>query len=417
MLDKYKIITVTHRKINLRDIKKFVVQKNGAESIEERLQELKQQFGFEELFYLPTCNRVMYFFISGRPLEEDLAGRFLMAANPHLSNDILSNIGEYAQLFEGMDAIRHLYDVAASIDSLVIGEHQILGQLREAYGKCREAGLSGDSIRLAVQNAILAAKVVYSNTRIGDKPVSVVSLAFQQMTRAHLANDARILVVGAGQTNQLVGKFLAKYHFTNTRIFNRTLEKAEQLAAAIGGDSRAQRLSELPEYGEGFDCLIVCTAATEPVITSELYEKLLRGDDSRKVLIDLSIPHNVAVEVPGLFNVQYIEIEGLRILARENLSFRETEVQNARHLLNQYLSEFPTIYRQRQLERALHAVPDEIKAVKSLAINKVFRKEIDSLDENTRELVDRMLSFMEKKCIGIPMRAAREALISVQDGR
>lgn len=409
MLEKYKIITVTHKRINLKEIAQFVVQTGDGESTQDRLAELKEQFGLEELMYLSTCNRVMYFFTSDEALNESFASRFLMAVNPHLSNNTLNHIEEMALLLEGMDALSHLYSVAGSIDSLVVGEHQILGQLREAYERNLEWGLTGDNIRLAVQNAILAAKGVYSNTRIGDKPVSIVSLAIQQMLRAHVHKDDRVLIVGAGQTNQLVGKFLLKHEFTNVRVFNRTLLKAQELAANLNGT--AFPLDRLPEHQGGFDCLIVCTGSTEPIVDASLYEKLLNGENGRKVVIDLSVPHNVDPEVSEQFDVQYIEIEGLRILAKENLAFREQEVSRAKHLLDKYLQEFPSLYKQRQLEIALRGLPTEIKAVKSRALNDVFRKEVETLDDNTRDLVERMLAYMEKKCIGIPMKAAREALI------
>lgn len=409
MLEKYKIITVTHKRINLKEIAQFVVQTGEGESTQGRLAELKEQFGLDELMYLSTCNRVMYFFTSDTALTESFVSRFLMAVNPHLSNDTLNRIEETALLLEGMDALSHLYSVAGSIDSLVVGEHQILGQLREAYDRNLEWGLTGDNIRLAVQNAILAAKGVYSNTRIGDKPVSIVSLAIQQMLRAHVHKDDRVLIVGAGQTNQLVGKFLLKHEFTDVRVFNRTLLKAQELAANLNG--AAFPLDRLPEHRGGFDCLIVCTGSTEPIVDASLYEKLLNGESGRKVVIDLSIPHNVDPEVSEKFDVQYIEIEGLRILAKENLAFREQEVSRAKHLLDNYLQEFPTIHKQRQLEIALRSLPTEIKAVKSRALNDVFRKEVETLDDHTRDLVERMLAYMEKKCIGIPMKAAREALI------
>lgn len=409
MLETYKIITVTHKRINLKEIAQFVVQPSGEVSLPERLEALKEQFGIEELFYLPTCNRVLYLFTTAAPLTEQFAARFLLAVNPNLSNRILDRIGDYAYLLEGMDALNHLYDVAGAIDSLVVGEHQILGQLREAYEQCREWGLTGDRLRLAVQNAILAAKAVYSNTRIGDKPVSIVSLAFQQLLRAHVPRDGRVLVVGAGQTNQLVGKFLSKYEFHNVHVFNRTPDRARDLAAALGGV--AHTIDELSTYQGGFDCLIVCTGAVDPIITPALYSQLLQGETERKVVIDLAIPHNVDQVVPEQFDVQYIEIEGLRLLAKENLAFREQEVKHARQLLNDYLQKFPALYKQRQLELALSSVPTQIKAVKDRTLNEVFRQEVDQLDEATRDLVQRMLAYMEKKCIGIPMKAARESLL------
>ena len=129
------------------------------------------------------------------------------------------------------------------------------------------------------------------------------------------------------------------------------------------------------------------------------------------MVIDLSVPHNVDPRVVEQFDTHYIEIEGLRSLAKENLAFREREVSEARALLQVFLDEFPIIYNQRRLEIAMRHVPEEIKAIRSRAVNEVFRKEVDQLDASSRELIDRMMAYMEKKCIGIPMKAARKAIL------
>ncbi len=101
-------------------------------------------------------------------------------------------------------------------------------------------------------------------------------------------------------------------------------------------------------------------------------------------------------------------------MAQVNLSFREREVKHAKSILIQYLQEFPALLKQRQLELAMHRVPTEIKAVKDKAINEVFRKEVEMLDGQSRELMEKMMAYMEKKCIGIPMRVAREAVLAGQ---
>ncbi len=410
MLANYKILTVTHKKSNLKNIGDFVIKASDEGELKGRLTAIKKQFNIDELFYLPTCNRVMYFFTSSQPLDAHFASHFFQSVNVHLPIEALNHIEDHAFLYEGEEALEHFLDVAASIDSLVIGERQILRQLREAFDQCHAWGLAGEYLRLAYQQAVAAAKAVYSKTRIGDKPVSVVSLAIQRMMKSHLAKDARILLVGAGQTNQLVAKFIAKHHFSSITVFNRSFDKAAQLAEQLEG--RALPLSALTDYKEGFDCMIVCTGATEPIITPELYHTLANGEGGRKVVIDLAIPHNVAPEVVDNNELHYIEIEGLRHLAKSNLAFREQEVHRAKDLLGEYLAAFPSLLRQRQIELAMRAVPTEIKQVKNRAMNEVFRKEVETLDGPTRELVERMLSYMEKKCIGIPMKAAREAVLA-----
>ncbi|MCB9295909.1 MAG: glutamyl-tRNA reductase [Lewinellaceae bacterium] len=410
MLANYKILTVTHKHTQLKEIGDFVIKAADSRALKARLEALKAGFQLDELLYLPTCNRVMYFFTTAQPITSQFISRFFQSVNPELPTAALSQIEDVVQCLEGEAALEHLLDVSASIDSLVIGERQILRQLREAFDQCWEWGLAGNFIRLAYQQAVVAAKAVYSNTRIGEKQISVVSLAVQKLLNAGLNKNARILMVGAGQTNQLVAKFLVKHAFDDIVVFNRTLGKAEQLAALLGG--KAQPLDALPAYTSGFDCLIVCTGATNAVITPELYASLLQGEKGRKVAIDLAVPRNISEAVVENNDINYIEIEGLRHLAEANLAFREQEVEEARMILKEYLQEFPTLFKQRQLEIAMRRVPTEIKAVRHKAVNEVFRKEVEMLDGQTRELMERMLAYMEKKCIGIPMKVAREAVMA-----
>ncbi|MCB0638271.1 MAG: glutamyl-tRNA reductase, partial [Lewinella sp.] len=122
--------------------------------------------------------------------------------------------------------------------------------------------------------------------------------------------------------------------------------------------------------------------------------------------------HNTDPAVVEQFQPIYIEIEGLRSLAEENMSFREREITMAAQLLTVHAEEFPLLYKQRMIERAMRQVPVEIKEVRHRALNEVFRKEMDGLDDQTRALVDEMLRYMEKKCISIPMKAARQAFSS-----
>lgn len=409
MLERLKILTVTHKRTNLNEIGDYVLKADNQDLLGQRLRHLQTQLQLEELYYLATCNRVMYCFVTDHPIDPVFTAHFFQKINPELSLQQLERIDDKVLMLEGEEALAHLFDVAGSIDSLVVGERQILRQLREAYEACRDWGLTGDFIRLLIQQAVQSAKEVYANTRIGEKPVSVVSLAIQQLMRTHLPKQARILLVGAGQTNNLVAKFLVKHDFTNVTVFNRTLAKAQEVADVVGG--KALSLAELEEYGEGFDAMVVCTGATEAIMTPELYAQLLQGETGEKIVIDLAIPNNVAREVVEQFPVHYIEIEGLRNLAKLNLAFREQEIVRAHQLIKKHLIEFPAVLKQRRLELALRQVPDEIKAVKSKAMNEVFRKEVEVLDDTTRELLERMLTYMEKKCIGIPMKAAREAVI------
>lgn len=407
MLQGYHILTVTHRNTPLTFLKSFIFNGITDEDLPQRLTALKAAFGLQELMYVATCNRVIFLFYSAAELPQSFSQRFFSFVNPNLNSDL---IGKHVIHYQGEDAVRHLFSVAASIDSMVLGEREILRQLRESYQLCQNWKLTGDKIRLLMSHAVVAAKDVYSKTRLGEKSVSVVSLAIQKMMDYNLPKSSRILMIGAGQTISLVSKFLLKFGYTNVTVFNRTFAKAKAIAAKFH-NGRAFHFSELENFTEGFDCLIVCTGATHVIVDKALYAKLLNGDTDPKIAIDLSVPHNIESTVARDFKVKLIEVGSLKKLAQQNLASREQEIERALSLLDYHFDEFNIQFQARELELALQQIPKEVKAVREKAMNEVFRKELEHLDENSRSLVERMLLYMEKKCTGIPMRIAREALV------
>ena len=133
----------------------------------------------------------------------------------------------------------------------------------------------------------------FTETKIASHPVSVVSLAYRRLRGLHASLDSRILMIGAGETNANLSKYLVKHGFKHFSIFNRTLGNAEKLAASLlvsGADAKAYSLEALETFREGFDVFIACTGSGEPIVTTSLYTNLLNGDSSKKILIDLSRP-------------------------------------------------------------------------------------------------------------------------------
>ncbi|MEL7220292.1 MAG: glutamyl-tRNA reductase [Bacteroidota bacterium] len=406
MLQDYKILTVTHRNTKLNAIGQFALTFDN-QPVVTSLRRMKEVFGLSELFYVATCNRVLFLFINQEACNSGFVERFFQHVNPTIDHQL---IHDNVLTFTGEEAVRHLYEVGASVDSLVVGERQILGQLREAFEQATKDGLIGHYLRLLLQRMIVAGKDVYANTRIGEKSLSVVALAVRKLLNCKLPTDARILLIGAGQTNTLISKFLTKYEYRNVVVFNRSIGKAELLAKKF--KQEAYPLTALPAYQGGFDCIIVCTGASEPILTAPLYQQLLQGEAAEeKIIVDLAIPHNTHPALLEAYPSTYIEIEGLRSLADENRAFRERELTVAKKLLVVHIEEFATLLQQRQLELAMRQIPVEIKAVRQKAVNEVYHKEIEQLDDSARAVLDEVLRYMEKKCIGIPMRVARETLL------
>ncbi|PHI19635.1 glutamyl-tRNA reductase [Lewinellaceae bacterium SD302] len=406
MLQHFHILTLTHRHSDLKDIGRLALAFNATEELRPALNQLMERQRMNECFYLATCNRISFFFTTEAEVNED----YKLGMLPERAEESL--LREMVH-YQGRDAVSHLCEVAASIDSLVIGERQILGQLREAYEQCRQWGMTGDDLRVIFDRVVIAAKDVYANTRIGEKSVSVVSLSVRKMLQLVPRRDARVLLIGAGQTNTLVTKFLRKYEYPKVTVFNRSPERAENLAKGFA-EGQAYPLDELTAFKGGFDVIFVCTASFEPIINADNLPQLLNGESlNGKLIIDLAVPSNVSGEVAAMTaeGLHYVGVEDLRQLAKENMSFRSREILIARDLLDVHLNTLGQDYRQRQLEIAMRQLPAEIKEVRQRAINEVFAKELEGLDPETRELFERVTLYMEKKCIGIPMKTAREALI------
>ncbi|THH39879.1 glutamyl-tRNA reductase [Neolewinella litorea] len=402
MLQHFHILTLTHRNAKLKEIGELVAAFEGQDQLRDRLVRLKDEGMVNEVFYASTCNRLLLLFTSDQVVDD--------AFKQNLLAEPIAGLSHLRHL-SGLRAIKHLYEVAGSIDSLVVGERQILGQLRECQERCREWSLIGDDLRIITNQAVLAAKDIYANTRIGEKSVSVVSLSMQELQRHAPSRKSRILLVGAGQTNVLVTKFLRKQGYDNVTVANRTPARARQLAAGFANGS-ALAFDELDTYTGGFDVLFVCTAASTATITPERFSALLAGESpAGKIVVDLGVPADVAEETVQGSDFTYISIEHLRSLAEQNMDFRRREIEVAQSIIARHLTETETLYQTRLIERAMSEVPQRIKEVRHTAVNKIFRKELADLDPETRELMDRMMTYMEKRCIGIPMQVAREAVV------
>ena len=404
MIDHFKIVTVNHKVLNTEDLAHFIIRHDGDQDLINQLNELKESLRQEEVFYLNTCNRVIFLFFGEHNFNQgDLSG-FFNKINQSFESSQVTNLDQVIESYSSHEAINHMFEVASSIDSLVVGEREIFRQFREAYKFCNEAGLCGDNIRLVEQSTVRGAKDVYTNTSIGAKPVSVVSLAIQEFLHRNLQQDARILLIGSGETNSTVGRFLKKYKYHNIIIFNRSLDNAKSLSEELNAE--ASYLGTLMDYQEGFDCIFACTSAQDPIITLEVFNKISKGSN-KKLLIDLAIPNNISKSVASLHQVDYISIDSLRVRAEENLKFRSSNITAARDILGRHLEEFGKLYQRRKVERALGHLPEEIGKVKDRALNLVYKDQIEALPETTQNLISEIAAYMEKKCVAVPMKMAK----------
>ncbi len=406
------VIAFTHKNTSLNDLSRFFLHE---ENHDERLQKLKALTGISELLYISTCNRIEFIFTHTGKTDAEYLKNFFTSFRDDWTEEEINFAITHAAIFENDAAIRHLMEVASSLDSMVVGEREIITQVRNCYDRCKKAGLTGDSLRLVIKNVITTAKQVYTETRVGENPLSVVSLAFRKLRSLNVPVDARFIIVGAGETNGNLLKYLDKHGYKNFSIFNRTLEKANTLAENFSNSktiAKAFALDELKKFKNGFDVLITCTASPEAIINSVIYKSLLKNESDQKTIIDLALPADVGAEVISEFNVQYIGLDELKKEAEENLREREAEVNEAQRIIVEGIEEFHSQFRTRKVELKMREVPEKIRAIKTKAMNDVFVNEINAMDEKSKEVLLSVMDYMEKKCISVPMVMAKEIILS-----
>lgn len=403
-MESFKVIAFTHKTLPLELVGKLHL---SPEEQEQQLGAMKIHFDFEELIYLCTCNRIELMVTGGA--EQDLVRRIALFLNSRLTETEALQLASGAEVFEGPEGVQHLLRVASSLESLVVGEREIITQVRKAYDICNQMGLTGDFLRLLIRQTIETAKDIYTHTDIARNPVSVASLAYRRLRDLGIKNDARIIFVGAGETNTVLANYFQKHKFANFTVFNRSLDKATKLAAVLKG--RAFELGELVAFKEGFDVLVVCTSSGEPVITSEIYASL-NQDTQKKVIIDLGLPANVDGRIATQSSVHYIDINSLRAQADVNMQLRKNEITKCESIIAQKSVQFEDLYAERRVELAFGAVPKQVKAIRELAVNEVFAREINQLDPASKEVLEKVLTYMEKKYNAVAIKTAKEVLLT-----
>ena len=180
---------------------------------------------------------------------------------------------------------------------------------------------------------------------------------------------------------------------------------AKELSGEVFG------LEDLKNYKKGFDIIITCTGATQSIITEQVYQSLLNGESGNKVIVDLAIPNDTCQKVLTNNPIHFIGVNSLQEIAKRNLRERHHELIHAERIIDQNIQNFKPILKRREIELAMSEVPEKIKEIKKLAMDSIFAEDIQTLDDSSREVLRKVVNYMEKKYISIPMVMAKEILV------
>ena len=404
-MNNLRAISINHHHFPLETIGSFAIPQ---EELQARLDQVKKEFQIKELMYLGTCNRVEVVFDIPHFVCSGFTQQFLSFVFPEHDKSFIKGVSQKAQRFNGEETADHVFRVAASLDSLIIGEREIITQLRSAYEQCEKMNLTGDALRMLNQHAIRIAKDVYTHTNLSKKPVSIVSIAWKLFQEKHPDLNTKVVLVGAGQIITNFAKFLAENGYTKVSVYNRTIENASAIAKSFG--TEAKQIAELRNDASDFDALVVCTGSTEVVVTNEMYADMCVSK-KRRTVIDLALPANVGYEISTLEDVTFIDMLAVQREVQKNISYREEALSDCIAIIEKGKGEFKKLFQERSIELAMSEIPNTIKEIRQTAVDTVFSKELAQLSENDRELVDKIIGYMEKKYISVPMKLAKSVLL------
>lgn len=297
---------------------------------------LREGSGCAEALLLSTCNRVEIYAVSERPIQSEAIARSLLAGAPGWA-------GEDAAAFyrhEGDECVAHLFRVACGLDSMVVGETEVLGQAKQAYANARASGGAGPYLHRLFQRAFRAAKHVRTHTDITRGAVSMGSVAVDLAVKIFGdLKPRKVLVVGAGEASERTARALVSRGVRDLRVTNRSGERAESLAAMV--NARAVAFAGWEEQCREVDILISSTAAVEPLLTRETLQPILRERWNRPLfIIDLAVPRDVAPEVNELEGVFLYDIDSLQSIAGQSLAQRRRQVAAGEQIIAEHVADF-----------------------------------------------------------------------------
>jgi glutamyl-tRNA reductase len=310
----------------------------SAEQAREAAVQLRSRGILEETLVLSTCNRSELYGVPGE-LSSNSAGavELFLASFHQLPPSELNG-----SLYRHCDshAVRHLFRVAAGLDSMLLGEAEILGQLRDAYGIALEHGETGPVLNRMFQGALEVGKRVRSETEIGTRPVSVAFAGVRLAERIFgKLNTHRALILGAGATSEQVVRHLCDRSIKQLRVLNRTAEHAVDLAARFGGEVIPwENLAAALDWP---DLIVTSVSSSEPILTRAIIERAMAKRGNRALLlIDLGVPRNVAAEVGNLYNTYLYNIDDLTEIVEQNKKAREAEIPKAEAIIEEQIGKF-----------------------------------------------------------------------------
>lgn len=376
------------------------------DEIQATLRAMTQQLPVSEALLISTCNRVeVYGVCSPRVDPIGLVRTFLAQQREIALADVAGALYDRS----GPEAIAHVFRVASSLDSLVVGEAQILGQLKAAYGTACTAGTVGPVLSRALERAFGVAKRVRTETAVARGAANVSSVAVELVSRVFgsLAGKT-VLVVGAGKMSSLAARHLRANGAHHIVVTNRSAEKAQALAAEI--DGQAKPWHELADLLVAADVVISSTGSRQPVLTDALFKRVAKARRWRPmVVIDIAVPRDAEPQIADRDGVYLFDIDDLDDVVKANLAERAKSADHALKIVDHEAGQFEHWMRVQGVVPTIRALRDKFTKIADAevakAIDQMTRKELSR--DQQRFVLQRVVQLVVNKLLHQPMTALR----------
>jgi glutamyl-tRNA reductase len=370
------------------------------ETLSRALRDLVEHRSVKEAAILSTCNRTEVYCNTPQPAQ---AVTWLADYHGLKSREL----EPYLYRLPREQAIKHAFRVAAGLDSMVLGEPQILGQVKQAVRLAEQAGTLGTLLNRLFQRSFSIAKAVRSQTEIGAHSVSMAAAAVRLAERIFpTIKEQSVLLVGAGEMIELCAIHFATRSPTQITVANRTLERAEELAQRV--NAKAITLNELPQQLAAHDIVVTSTAASLPIIGKGLVERAIRVRKHRPLfMVDLAVPRDIEAEVAQLDDVFLYTVDELAITVQDGAANRQNAVMEAEAIIASGVSEFVRWLENRSAVPTIRALRDSIERSRRHELERALKRL--QAGEDPHVLIEGLSRALSNKFLHIPTEALTRA--------
>ncbi len=345
----------------------------------------------DEVFIIATCNRLSVY-----ALTDSIAPLMSFFAQ-------FGDLTPYLSVFDNnYDAIKHLFCTASGLESQALGEHEILGQIRNDFMIAQEEGAIGPVFNEFIRKAIFTGKKVRKETAIGKYPVSLASVSYDIMKDIHKdISKTSVMVLGTGEMATLMLKLIEKRGVKNLIIASKTLERAKLLANATGGE--AILMHEVAASIHQVDVIIGASHVEEHILS---YTNLQTFSNSGKTLIDLGLPRNFDYKIKELDGVKLYDLDDLKSITSESMQKRQDEVPRAMGIIEEEIEEYSDWLNTREVSPIITSYFDKLSKIQEEELHWVLPK-LGKLDEHQQKIIENLISRVARRVSGKPIEKLR----------